>query len=163
MRILFIGLIILLTTSCTNKKEKDLSDLDRLTSVTDSLLSRLQLSFDEISKNLYFISDDSTKRDSIIQVLNLPDSLGFYQFIEKSLTELNEIAFQIQQEIYFAKDQLNSVRNEYLNNDISETEYLIEVTELLELVQFLEERVDSSLTFIDSEYYFQNTLTDSLQ
>lgn len=163
MRILFVGLIVLFAISCATNKEKDFSDLDRLTSVTDSLLRYLQQSSDEISKNLYFISEDSTKRDSIIHILNLPDSLGFYQFIEKSLTELNEIAFQIQQEIYFAKDQLNSVRNEYLNNDISETEYLIEIAELLELIQFLEERVDSNLISVKSEYYFQNTLIDSLR
>ena len=163
MRGLYVGLIALFTISCTANKEKDFSDLDRLTSVTDSLLRYLQLSSDEISKNLYFISDDSVKRDSLIHVLNLPDSIGFYQFIEKSLTELNEIVFQIQQEIYFAKDQLNSVRIEYLNNDISETEYLIEIAELLELIQFLEERVDSNLISLKSEYYFQNELIDSLR
>ena len=48
MRGIYVGLIALYTISCTANKEKDFSDLDRLTSVTDSLLRYLQLSSDEI-------------------------------------------------------------------------------------------------------------------
>jgi len=148
--------------SCSTRMEKDFSELDELNIITDSLLNLLQVNFEKSSENLYMISDDSLKRDSLIEVLNLPDTIGFYQYIEKNLHELNEIVFHIQQEIYFAKDQINSIKSEYQGNDISESEYIEEISDLHEVIHFLEERVDSNLNIIKLNSHFYTVPKDSL-
>jgi hypothetical protein len=162
MRIIPTLLIVIFLSACVNKKEKNFSDLDKLNLITDSLLNLLQVNYDNTSENLYYISDDSLKRDSLIQVLNLPDSMGYYQYMEHSLNQLNEIVFQTQQEIYFAKDQLNSLKMEYENNDISESEYSDEVSDLYKIVQFLEERVDSNIYLIKKKYHYNTAINDSV-
>lgn len=162
MKYVIFTLFVLITISCTSQKEKNFSELEKLASKTDSLLGRLQTTHNQISEHLYFISDDSLKRDSLIGILNLPDSMGFYQFIEKSQNELTELVFQTQQEVYFVEGQIGSVKTEYINNNISEKEYQNEVYNLIELIQFLEERIDSNLMLIRENYYFGDTKNDSL-
>lgn len=162
MRFFYFLIISLVAISCSNDKKKDFSELEKLSQTTDSLIRQLQNNQAQISDKLYFVADDSVKRDSLMRELNLPDSMGFYRYIEKSLNDMNEVVFQTQQEIYFAKEQLNSIKTEYVNNNISETEYLIELDELQILIQFLSGRVDTSLSFIQKNYHLDTSYQDSI-
>jgi len=162
MRNIGLLLIILIITSCANKKEKDYSQLNQLNYKTDSLIEKLQYNFDQKSTQLYTLADDSLRRDSLVLLVNLPDTMGIYEFIEKTLSQLDELIFQTKQEIYFAKDQINSVKMEYSKSEISDNDYMDEIESLEVLVHFLEERVDSSLYFIQSNEFFNAVLNDSL-
>lgn len=162
MRFFYFLVIILFALSCSNEKKKDFSELEKLSQTTDSLILQLQNKQAQISDRLYFLADDSVKRDSLMRELSLPDSMGVYRYIEKSLNDLNEIVFQTQQEIYFAKEQLNSITTEYDNNNLSEKEYLMELDELQILIQFLNKRVDTSLSFIQKNYHLDASYQDSI-
>ncbi|MFC2151863.1 hypothetical protein ACFLSE_04985 [Bacteroidota bacterium] len=160
--IFLIGVLIVLS-NCKFAREKNSSDVDKLLLVTDSLLITLQNQYDFTSEKLYLLSDDSTKVDSLSRLMIIPDSIGYYQFFEQTLNTFNEIFIRTQEEIYFAKDQLSSLKYEYLNNDISELEYEKEIAEFKEIIQFLSERVDSNIFLINSKYYpFFFTSNDSV-
>ena len=150
----------LLFSSCINKKVKDVSDVDKLLVVTDSLLDIVQNQYNFTSDNFYLLIDDSLRIDSLAQNLNLPDSLGFYQYLEQNISDFNEIILQTQREIYFAKDQLSSLKNEFINNQISKSEYILETKDVYEMIRFLKERVDSNIYLINEKY---NTLFFSIK
>ena len=150
----------LLFSSCINKKVKDVSDVDKLLVVTDSLLDIVQNQYNFTSDNFYLLIDDSLRIDSLAQNINLPDSLGFYQYLEQNISDCNEIILQTQREIYFAKDQLSSLKNEFINNQISKSEYILETKDVYEMIRFLKERVDSNIYLINEKY---NTLFFSIK
>ena len=162
MRFFYFLIISLVAISCSSEKKKDFSELEKLSQITDSLIRQLQNNQAQISDKLYFVADDSVKRDSLMRELNLPDSTGFYRYIEKNLNDMNEVVFQTQQEIYFAKEQLNSIKTEYDNNNLSEKEYLIELDELQILIQFLSGRVDTNLSFMQRNYHLDTSYQDSI-
>jgi len=152
--------IPLLFTSCINKKVKDVSGVDKLLLVTDSLLDIVQNQHNFTSDNFYLLIDDSLRIDSLAKNINIPDSLGFYQYLEQNMTDCNEIILQTQREIYFAKDQLASLKDEILNNQISKSEYILETKDVYEMIRFLKERVDSNIYMINEKY---NTLFFSIK
>ena len=154
MRILIVILvgILFLGVSCKSKKIKDVSKVENLTIVTDSLMNLVQSQYDFNSERLYLISDDSLKADSLAQSLHLPDSIGIYQYLERRIFELDEIIAQTKKEIGFAKDQLTTLKNEFLDNKISETEYKSEISDLNDMVLFLKERIDSNILLINQAY-----------
>ncbi|MBU8893395.1 MAG: hypothetical protein KOO66_11495 [Bacteroidales bacterium] len=144
--------ILLLFNGCITEKNKDVSEVNKLLLVTDSLLNVIQNQYNYTSENFYLLADDSLRVDSLAQGLNLPDSLGFYQYLELNINEFNEIFIQTQQEIYFAKDQLSSLKNELLNSEISKSEFLMETSDVKDMVRFLKERVDSNIYLINQKY-----------
>ena len=144
--------IVLLFNGCTTEKNKDVSEVNKLLLVTDSLLNVIQNQYNYTSENFYLLADDSLRADSLAQGLNLPDSLGFYQYLELSISEFSEIFIQTQREIYFAKDQLSSLKNEFLNSEISKSEFLLETSDVKDMVRFLKERVDSNIYLINQKY-----------
>ncbi len=160
LRIIILILVSILFSNCKRKETPDTTKVDKLLLVTDSLLDVVQNQYNFTSDNFYLLIDDSLRIDSLAQNLNLPDSLGFYQYLEQNISDFNEIILQTQREIYFAKDQLSSLKNEFLNNQISKSEYILETKEIYEMINFLKARVDSNIYLINEKY---NTLFFSIK
>ncbi len=160
LRIITLILVSVLFSNCKKKEVPDTAKVDKLLLVTDSLLDLVQNQHNFTSDNFYLLIDDSLRIDSLAQNLNLPDSLGFYQYLEQNMNDFNEIIFQTQREIYFAKDQLTSLKDEFLNNKISKSEYLLETSDVHKMISFLKERVDSNIYLINEKY---NTLFFSIK
>lgn len=153
MRVLIITIIgiVFITSSCKNGNIKDVSEIDHLMKITDSLTQTVQRKFDDNSKRLYKLSDDSLKLDSLVSS-SLPDSVGAYQYLKQSISDLDEIVAETQKEIDFATDQLRALKNEFLRGEIVESEYNSEISKLKNMVFFLEHRVDSNVLIINEEY-----------
>ena len=160
LRIIILILVSVLFSNCKEKEVPDTTKVDKLLLVTDSLLDIVQNQYNFTSDNFYLLIDDSLRIDSLAQNLILPDSLGFYQYLEQNMNDFNEIILQTQREIYFAKDQLISLKDEFLNNKISKSEYLQETSNVYEMIRFLKERVDSNIYLINEKY---NTLFFSIK
>ena len=154
MRLLtfIIVFILFFFSNCKREEIIDTKSVDSLIAVTDSLLNAVQSHFNFTSDNFYLLIDDSNKLDSLAQNTNIPDSIGFYQFLEQNISDFNEIITETQSEIFFAKDQLNSLRNDIIKADISKSEYLQEINDVSEMIHFLKERVDSNIYLIDNKY-----------
>ncbi len=160
LRIIILILASILFSNCKRKEAPDTTKVDKLLLVTDSLLDIVQNQYNFTSDNFYLLIDDSLRIHSLAQNINLPDSLGFYQYLEQNISDFNEIILQTQREIYFAKDQLSSLKNEFLNNQISKSEYILETKDVYEMINFLKERVDSNIYLINEKY---NTLFFSIK
>ncbi len=160
LRIIILILVSILFSNCKRKEVSDTTKVDKLLLVTDSLLGVVQNQYNFTSDNFYLLIDDSLRIDSLAQNLNLPDSLGFYQYLEQNISDFNEIILQTQREIYFAKDQLSSLKKEFLNNQISKSEYILETKDLYVIIDFLKERIDSNICMINKKY---NTLFFSIK
>ena len=152
LRIIILIFVSILFSNCKRKEVPDTTKVDKFLLVTDSLLDVVQNQYNFTLENFYLLADDSLRIDSLSQNLNLPDSLGFYQFLEQSISDFNEIILQTQREIYFAKDQLVSLKDELLNNKISKSEYLLETSDVYKMISFLKERVDSNIYLIKEKY-----------
>lgn len=154
MKKIILSFILLITTicSCNKSKEKDFSEINHLISITDSLLELTNGKFDIASEQFYMLIEDSAKTDSIALYLNIPDSVGVYQYIEMGVNDLNEMVSFTQKEIYFAQEHLHSVKNEFIEKQISQSEYINQLIESKELIAFLKERVDSNIYIMREKY-----------
>lgn len=147
--ILLLVLILLFSYSC--EKNKDFSELNNLIEITDSLLNQVQDQFDFSTENFYKLIDDSTYVDSIFQNKGLSVPSDFYQNLELKRNEYEEVYVQTKKEVLFVHDQLESLKEEFVHNEILHSDYLIELSELKELVYFLNERVDSNILIISKK------------
>ena len=94
----------------------------------------------------------------------MPDTLGFYQYLEIDIQNLNEFVIQTKKEINFTRDQLLSVKTDYLENKITDIEFEKEITEIHQMIDFLKERVDTNMMLINRRYNpLFNNLNDTLQ
>ncbi len=154
MRILVLSLILLLAiiASCNAPKEKDSSKIDQLIISTDSLLDISKAKFDAASEEFYLLIEDSTKIDSFALILNIPDSNGIYQYVEKGVGDLEELVLLTQKEIQFLQENLQEVKTSLLEDQLSKSEYLKLITESKELLIFLQERLDSNIFLIERKY-----------
>lgn len=154
MRLLTVILFFILFFfyNCKRREVIDTESVDSLIEITDSLLNEVQNHFNFTSSNFYLLIDDSIKLDSLAKNINISDSVGFYQFLEQNISDFNEIIAEIHSEIFFAKDQLNSLRNDIIKADISKSEYLQEINDVSEMIHFLVERIDSNIYLIDLKF-----------
>lgn len=151
----------LLICSCTTKKEKDTTQCNDLLMVIDSLLVEVNSSKDRTLEHLYKLTEDSLKADSLKKQLNLSDSIGFYQYLENDMNKLNEFFNQTRKEINFTKDQLLSIKTEYMEDDITDKEFMEAIREVDQMIHFLKERVDTNLMIVQSRYQLSSdTLTN---
>ncbi|MCK5028291.1 MAG: hypothetical protein KAR57_01565 [Bacteroidales bacterium] len=146
--------VLLLFFSCSRDKNKDFSEVNALLEITDSLLDRVQSQYDLTTENFYKLIDDSLYVDSIFQNKGLSKSLEFYQNLEQNKSEYEDIFIQSKKEIYFLQDQLELLKTDFIENEISNSDYLLEISELKNLVGFLNERVDSNILRIDEKGNF---------
>lgn len=162
--VLYFFLIVNLLSSCKRTQTKDPLEINSLLSVIDSMLSEVNIKQDQMLTNLYILTDDSLKVDSLSKVIDLPDTLGFYQYLEIDIQNLNEFVIQTKKEINFTRDQLLSVKTDYLENKITDIEFEKEITEIHQMIDFLKERVDTNMMLINRRYNpLFNNLNDTLQ
>jgi peptidoglycan hydrolase CwlO-like protein len=148
--ILVVSLVFF--TNCKKTEVKDTGSIDSLVVSVDSLLHVIEFQSQYTSDHFYALIDDSLKIASLTQRMDIPDSLGFYQFLEQNINSFNELILETKSEIFFAKDQLNSLKSEIKNRSISITEYEQEMKELREMILFLENRIDSNIYIIDYKF-----------
>lgn len=146
-------LFILVLYSCKNYKEKDTPHCNHLIAVMDSLLLEVNNKQNQTLEYLYVLTEDSSKVDSMSKEFNLPDTMGFYQYIEKDLHDLTLFFSQTKKEINFTKDHLISLRKEYLENNIAQNEFQNELQETDQIIHFLKERVDQNLMIVTNRYH----------
>ena len=92
----------------------------------------------------------------------MPDTIGFYKFIQNNISELGDIYYATQQEIYFAKDQLEELKEDVSNNQISPIQFEFELETNKKMVQQLKEFVDSKQNDIKSIQEALLVNTDSI-
>jgi len=158
---LIFFLIIVLFFSCSREK-KDFTEADNLIEITDSLLNKVQSQLDFSTENFYKLIDDSLFVDSIFQSKGISKTTEFYQNLEQKRSEYEEIYIQTKKEISFVQDQLESLKSESIKNEILYSDYLIEISELKELIYFLKERVDSNIIIIKEKGSLSGLLNDNL-
>jgi len=146
-------LMICFLIACNqNRSTKDIDEVQQLIHITDSLNSEVQQEYDQTMKEFYMLIEDSVKVDSLAQILNLSDSVGFYQHLEKSIDRFEDFITETRREINFTKDQLIWMKTEYLGNNISEVELNEEVEGINRIISFLKERVDTNLLRVNNRY-----------
>jgi hypothetical protein len=155
--------IIVLVFSCTSQKNKDLSEVNALIEITDSLLNKVQNQFDFSTKNFYKLIDDSTYVDSIFQTKGLSVPSDFYRNLELKRIEYEEVYIQTKKEVLFVQHQLESLKMEFSEEEILQSDYLMELSEFKELVYFLQERVDSNILIISKKPSSNLLLNDDLE
>jgi len=148
--------------SCSREKNKDVSEANNLIEVTDSLLNQVQSHFNFTTENFYKLIDDSLYVDSIFQSKGLLKPADFYQNLEQKRSEYEEIYIHTKKEIYFVQDQLESLKTELIENKILYSDYLLEISEVKELVFFLKERVDSNILIIKEKASLSGLLNENL-
>ena len=72
----------------------------------------------------------------------------FYQYLQQNISDLNEIYYYTQQEIYFAQDQLKGLKEDVERNQISAIQYELQLESGKEMIELLKERTDSSTHII---------------
>ncbi len=155
--------ILLLFFSCSREKNKDFSEVNTLLEITDSLLDRVQSQYDLTTENFYKLIDDSLYVDSIFQNKGLSKSPEFYQNLEQNRNDYEDVYIQTKKEIYFVQDQLGFLKTDFMENEILDSDYLLEILEFKELVHFLKERVDSNILIIDEKGNLQGISNDTNQ
>lgn len=143
---------VLLICSCKNNKVKDTSDCNDLLFVIDSLLLEVKTSKDQTLEHLYMLTEDTLKADSLKKNLNFSDSIGFYQYLEKDMNNLNQFFNQTRKEINFTKEHLLSLKTEYTENKITDQEFDKAIEEIDQMIHFLKERVDTNLMIVRKRY-----------
>ena len=72
----------------------------------------------------------------------------FYEFLQQNISDLNEIYYYAQQEIYFAQDQLEGLKEDVERNQISAIQYELQLESGKEMIELLKERIDSIMHII---------------
>jgi hypothetical protein len=150
--------ILILFLSCSREKNKDFSEVNTLLEITDSLLDHVQSQYNLTAENFYKLIDDSLYVDSIFQNKGLSIPSEFYQNLEQNRNKSEDVFIQTKKEIYFMQDQIELLKMEFIENEILDSDYLVGISELKELIHFLEERVDSNILIIDEKGSFSGFL-----
>lgn len=148
----FTLIVWIISFSCKPKKPIDTTKLDKCIVETDSLLQEFSEIHNKTLDKFYLLTDDSFLIDSAIQFLQFHDSTGIYQFIESKIYELNEIYFQTQTEIILTRDKLESIKDDTENQEITESQYLLEIENEQEILDLLKARVESNMLLIENLY-----------
>ena len=146
--LLIITVILFLFVNCKRKESIDTSSLDYCIIKTDSLSKELSVIFNQTLSGIYKISDDSLMADSISRKVILPEAVMFYEFLQQKISDLNEIYYYAQQEIYFAQDQLEGLKEDVERNQISAIQYELQLESAKEMIELLKERIDSTMHII---------------
>lgn len=146
--LLIITLVYLLFASCKKKENIDTSMLDNYISTIDSLNNALTEISNKTINGIYKISDNTVIADSISKIVLLPDNVMFYEYLKKKILEINDVLYDSQQEIYFAKDQLEGLRDDVSQNQTSAIQYEMQLESEKEMLELLKRRVSSSIQII---------------
>jgi hypothetical protein len=160
--IYLIAFLIVINISCKNEHPINISELSFYIEKTDSINDHLSVIYNTTLEEIYRISDDSLAVDSISKLVQTPDSLLFFQFLEYTIGDLKRNYYSIQQEIFFSKDQLIGLKEDVGKNKISRIQYELQLESEKKMLDLLTERVDSNIKIlrnVSKTFYLQ---TDSI-
>jgi hypothetical protein len=143
-------ILIIILSGCRRSESIDTTTLDRHIRVTDSLHQELTDNYKFAINGIYTIIDDTILADSISKMVILPDTLLFYELLQRNISELDELYYQAQQEIYFTQDQLNGLKEDVKSNTISKAQFEIQLESNKETLSLLKELIDSNLSVVKS-------------
>ncbi|HAF29297.1 MAG TPA: hypothetical protein DCG75_09655 [Bacteroidales bacterium] len=143
-------ILIIILSGCRRSESIDTTTLDRHIRVTDSLHQELTDNYKFAINGIYTIIDDTILADSISKMVILPDTLLFYELLQRNISELDELYYQAQQEIYFTQDQLNGLKEDVKSNTISKVQFEIQLESNKETLSLLKELIDSNLSVVKS-------------
>ena len=146
--LLIITIILFLFVNCKREEPINTSSLDYCIVKTDSLNKELSAIFNQTLSGIYKISDDSLMADSISKKVILPDTVLFYQYLQKKISDINEIYYYTQQEIYFAQDQLKGLKEDVANSQISAIQYELQLESEKGMIELLKEITDINIQSI---------------
>lgn len=148
--ILFLIIISLLLGSCRKNRNIDLDALENRIAKVDSLNSELQKHYDFTLKGIYTISEDSILADSLSKLIVIPDTTVFFEYLSYKISELENINYITQQEIYFAQDQLEGLKEDVKKKQISEIQYELEVESQKQMINYLNQLVSDNTKSIEN-------------
>lgn len=144
-----IGLFLaFLVFACKRNVKIDISFVDESLMLTDSLNNLLTDHYNKTLKGIYKITEDSILADSISKRVIVPDTFQFYEYLQYNIARLEDMYYLVQQEIYFASDQLTGLKEDVDEKQISPIQYELEIESQNAMIDLLVELVDSNLAEI---------------
>jgi len=163
MRNLYLISILLITIiSCKNERQINISSLNSYIKTTDSINVNFSKIYNNTLEGIYKLSDDSIVADSISKLIIIPDTLLFYQFLEYNIAEIEKNYYSMQQEIFFAKDQLIGLKEDVKKKNISHIKYELQLESERKMIELLNERVDSNILIFNNISISLHLKTDSI-
>lgn len=169
----FLILVFLMFSSLScSKKVVDTSEVDKMIQVTDSLLEKISKFQIELIDSVYHISGKKLVDIGPNGQLSAQDSLDFYVLLQDISRKLRDIYQYSQKEILFSQYQLESIKEDILNEGEIDTVLKAEIITEADVLNLLEQRVDSSIILMNESinqiYEFLgdtlslNIITDSI-
>lgn len=150
-KLIYISLVsIIAVCSCKKREVINTQSLDESIKIVDSLHNAIAENYKFTITGIYEIIDDTILADSISKMVILPDTLLFYKLLQRNILELDELYYQVQQEIYFAKDQLKGLKEDATENMISKAQFEIQIESNDEMIKVLKQLIDSNMSVINS-------------
>jgi len=143
---IFTLCILIFSLSCKSKKSIDSAELSTIINQTNDLSEHFTQIYNATLHGIYVISDDSIIADSISKIIILPDTLLFYEYLEQNINLVNKSYYTIQQEIFFAQDQLDGMKEDVDKKRISDVQYYMQLESQKEMLETLTERVESNIS-----------------
>lgn len=143
-------LFLILLSGCKRKEFVNTQVLDQYIQFTDSLHQELTINYKFTIDGIYKIIDDTLLADSISKMVILPDTLLFYELLQHNISDLDELYYQAQQEIYFTQDQLKGLKEDALSKMISKVQFEMQLESNGEMILVLKDLIDSNFQVIRS-------------
>jgi len=137
--------MLIVLSACKKNDRIDTGYVNEQLRLTDSLNGVLVHRYENILNGIYELTEDSVLADSISQLVELPDTFLFYEFLQYNISKLENVHYITQQEIYFVQEQLNGLKEEVEEKQISSVQYELEIESQKAMLAFLIELIDSSL------------------
>lgn len=148
--LVLIAIFLILISACKRKEVINTSILDQYLQNADSMHQALTEKYKFTMSGIYHIIDDTLLADSISNLVVLPDHILFYEFLQMNISELDDLYYQAQQEIYFTQDQLKELKEDALENNTSKIQFAMQLDSNKEMLNLLKELIDSNLAVIKS-------------
>lgn len=161
--ILFTLFGMLLLTNCSKKNNSENPVLNQYIKQVDSLNEIFTETYNDALEKIYAVSDDSLKADSLSKVIEIPDTLLFFQYLTLEVNSINESYYNIQQELFFAKDQLNGLKEDLENNEISQIQFELQLEAQERMLKTICERSDSNMMIFKHIIHILKEPSDSLK
>jgi hypothetical protein len=143
---IFAICILISFFACKNKNSIDSTELTAIINQTNYLGEQFTQSYNTTLDGIYKISDDSIVADSISKIITLPDTLLFYEYLDQNINVINDSYYIIQQEIFFAQDQLDGMKEDVDKKRISDVQYYMQLESQKEMLETLRKRVESNIS-----------------
>ena len=146
--LVFSAICFLSLFACRNKNAINTRELDEYIIKTDSLNKELSSISNSTLNGIYHLIDDSILADSVSKLVTLPENTLFYQLLQTNISEINELFYDAQQEIYFAQDQLKGLKEDAVKKEISNVQYEMQLELNKSMYFLLKSRTDSCISVV---------------